>query len=157
MSNHFSVLLPTCQHQFFFSWMEKIDTLATKLANKISPVNCFYTTIQNDETVAKIAQALPPAIHTSVKLRINKYTGGQSLGMHCDNQWFADATHVAIAYLNDNYEGGELVVLDNQMQHIETIKPKQNQLIVLPLDYFHYTNPITSGVKYCLATQFALA
>lgn len=51
-----------------------------------------------------------------------------------------------IVFLNDNFEGGELV-LDNI-----TIKPKKNQMVIVPGSIPHYVKNVISGDRYSLVS-----
>jgi len=55
-----------------------------------------------------------------------------------------------IAYLNDNYAGGELEFPDWGV----TFKPKAGDIIAFPsyIEYSHRVHPVTSGTRYCLVT-----
>lgn len=57
----------------------------------------------------------------------------------------------AVLYLNDEYDGGELVFtrLDNL-----TIKPKPGDLVVFPSTYLyeHKSNVVPKGTKYCVVS-----
>lgn len=127
----------------------KSDTLA----------RCYNAKLRDAKQVTEILDSIEVDLIGDLKydlIRVNKYTEGQCLGMHCDALWFDGATHVAVLYLNDDFEGGELVICDDRMQHIDVIKPTPGKCVVMPLEYFHYTRPIQSGVKYCLAIQLCL-
>lgn len=54
-----------------------------------------------------------------------------------------------LAYLNDDYEGGELEFPDFGLK----IKPKENMVIVFPsyYEFQHKVNPVTDGKRYTLA------
>jgi Rps23 Pro-64 3,4-dihydroxylase Tpa1-like proline 4-hydroxylase len=54
--------------------------------------------------------------------------------------------YTVLFYLNDNYEGGELVVPDMNL----TIKPVKGTVIVMDQEIYHYVNSITTGEKYIL-------
>ncbi len=53
-------------------------------------------------------------------------------------------TWTVIIFLNDDFEGGELV-LDNM-----TIKPKRNQMFIVPGTTPHYVKNVISGDRYSL-------
>lgn len=54
-----------------------------------------------------------------------------------------------LAYLNDDYEGGELYFPD----HDVTIKPKRGSIITFPgnAHYIHGVKPITNGIRYTMS------
>lgn len=85
-------------------------------------------------------------------LIINKYFVGSetspSIGSYRD-----DAHISALLYLNDDYEGGELVFPEQGV----SIKPFAGSIVVFPSTepFFYQNNKIISGEKYvCLASLF---
>lgn len=60
-----------------------------------------------------------------------------------------------LLYLNDDYEGGELVFPN---QHI-TIKPKAGMLVAFPSNhhFVHGVNPVTKGTRYAMVTWASLS
>ena len=70
----------------------------------------------------------------------NHYDGPTELGRHIS----------AILYLNDDYEGGELVF----GLHKVVIKPKKGMLLLFPSNYAyqHRAMPVTKGTKYAMVT-----
>lgn len=84
-----------------------------------------------------------------IHLSIAKGRMGKILGEHSDHQ---DSTIKlsAILYLNNDYEGGEIVF---PKQGIE-LKPFSGSIIIYPSneEYSHYSKIITSGSKYTFNT-----
>jgi predicted 2-oxoglutarate/Fe(II)-dependent dioxygenase YbiX len=79
-----------------------------------------------------------------------KYSQGEEYTAHYDGNVKSGRTISTIAYLNDNYEGGELEF----PYHGIKIKPQAGMLIVFPsnFSYAHIAHPVTSGTKYALVT-----
>jgi len=75
-----------------------------------------------------------------------KYLPGKFFKVHVDHGPFYNCTVSAVAYLNDDYEGGEL----NFTRHGLTIKPDAGDLIMFPSNYIfeHSSLEVFSGVKY---------
>jgi predicted 2-oxoglutarate/Fe(II)-dependent dioxygenase YbiX len=80
-------------------------------------------------------------------LSISKYFVGKEMGPHVDS-YGDDRSPVisVVAYLNDDYEGGELYF---NKQGIK-IKPEAGSIMVFPSTepYYHESMPIKNGVKY---------
>lgn len=78
-----------------------------------------------------------------------KYEIDNSIIFHSDTLNGEDfRIGAALAYLNDDYGGGEL-----EFEHFNIkIKPPKNSLIIFPSNwpYSHRSNPIISGNKYAL-------
>lgn len=49
-----------------------------------------------------------------------------------------------VSYINDNYDGGELVFSDYGVEH----KPSAGDILVFPSDYWIEVKPSTNGIKY---------
>jgi len=81
------------------------------------------------------------------RIPIKQWYEGQSMGPHFDGQdGNADLAFSLVAYINDDYEGGEIHFPDQNI----TIKPKAGSLIIFPsqLPYIHEVKPIISGTRY---------
>lgn len=78
-----------------------------------------------------------------------KYEIDNSIIFHSDTLNGEDfRIGAALAYLNDDYEGGEL-----EFEHFKIkVKPPANSLIIFPSNwpYSHRSNPIINGKKYAL-------
>ena len=88
--------------------------------------------------------------------RINRYQGEGHYGMHYDNAILrrADGQQVrsdvsCTVFLNepDEYEGGELVVVDAYGTH--EVKLPAGDVIVYPSSSVHQVLPVTSGERIC--------
>ena len=78
---------------------------------------------------------------------IKAWNEGQSMGPHFDGQdGNADLAFSLVAYINDDYEGGEI----SFPNHNIAIKPKAGSMIMFPSQepYIHEVKPITSGTRY---------
>lgn len=72
-----------------------------------------------------------------------QYVNGEPLKVHYDAVHNNKVLEAVVIYINDNYEGGELVF----PQHNLSIKPKAGTMITFPgtSDYEHGTNVVTAG------------
>lgn len=81
------------------------------------------------------------------RIPVKEWYEGQSMGPHFDGQdGNTDLAYSLVAYLNDDYEGGEIHFPNQNI----TVKPKAGSLIMFPsqLPYIHEVKPITSGTRY---------
>jgi len=81
-----------------------------------------------------------------------KYEKNQHFHYHADHGFSYVCTVSSIAYLNDDYEGGELSFHTLDLKH----KPSSGDIIVFPSNfiYAHAALPVTKGVKYSAVTMF---
>lgn len=79
-----------------------------------------------------------------------KYSNGQEYTEHYDGATGIGRCISCIAYLNGDYEGGEIEFVNFGVK----IKPQPGMLIIFPSNfaYRHIAHPVTSGVKYNLVT-----
>lgn len=84
--------------------------------------------------------------------KFNKYKKTRLMKEHCDHiQSMFDGERKGIpiltvlTFLNDNYEGGELVFFQDKI-----IKPKQGSCVVFPSNFLypHRVEPIKKGTRY---------
>lgn len=81
-----------------------------------------------------------------------KYEGtGKHFAVHADHGPAYVTTVSAVAYLNDDYEGGELIFPRFDLK----IKPEPGDLVVFPSTfiYEHSSEPIISGNKYSIVVM----
>jgi predicted 2-oxoglutarate/Fe(II)-dependent dioxygenase YbiX len=79
-----------------------------------------------------------------------KYSHGQEYTEHYDGATGIGRCISCIAYLNSDYEGGEIEFVNFGVK----IKPQPGMLIIFPSNfaYRHIAHPVTHGVKYNLVT-----
>jgi hypothetical protein len=80
-----------------------------------------------------------------------KYGPGQHFQEHHDHGYSYNCTVSLVAYVNDDYEGGELYFRLQKMN----IKPKAGDLYVFPSNFMypHRAMPVHSGTKYSIVTM----
>lgn len=85
-------------------------------------------------------------------LRIMRYPEGGFYAPHADSGPENGRTLSISLFLNDDFEGGELVFPKQGV----TIKPKAGQIVLFPSNfiYIHESTKITSGVKYSVVSWF---
>lgn len=99
----------------------------------------------NDYSVkyfGKTAQAGPNTIE------VKKYGEGGFYESHQHNPDDPDMSKKTkiVTYINDNYNGGDLVFSDYGVKH----KPSTGDVLVFPSDYWIEVKPSTNGIKYVL-------
>jgi hypothetical protein len=80
-----------------------------------------------------------------------KYGPGQHFKEHHDHGFSYNCTVSLVAYINDDYDGGELYF---RLQNLN-IKPKAGDLYIFPSNYMypHQAMPVHSGTKYSIVTM----
>jgi hypothetical protein len=81
-----------------------------------------------------------------------RYTPGQHFQIHTDHGFSYTCTVSSIAYLNDDYEGGEL-----WFPYLDlTYKPAAGDILLFPSTYIyaHAALKVHSGTKYAAVTMF---
>lgn len=81
-----------------------------------------------------------------------KYGVGQHFDVHSDHGFSYICTVSTVAYLNDEYDGGEL-----WFKHLDQkIKPEAGDVVIFPSTfiYAHASLPVLSGTKYSAVTMF---
>ena len=85
-------------------------------------------------------------------IRFNRYNSGQTMLSHCDHiQSLFDGERKGIpilsiiGLLNDDYEGGELIMFEDKK-----IDTKKGDLLIFPSNFLypHEITPVTKGVRY---------
>ena len=80
-----------------------------------------------------------------------KYGPGQHFKEHHDHGFSYNCTVSLVAYVNDDYDGGELYF---RLQDLK-IKPKAGDLYIFPSNFMypHQAMPVHSGTKYSIVTM----
>jgi hypothetical protein len=80
-----------------------------------------------------------------------KYGPGQHFKEHHDHGFSYNCTVSLVAYINDDYDGGELYF---RLQNLN-IKPKAGDLYIFPSNFMypHQAMPVNSGTKYSIVTM----
>ena len=86
------------------------------------------------------------------RIRFNRYFPGQTMLNHCDHihdMFDGERKGIPvlsiIGILNDDYEGGELIMFEDKK-----IDTKKGDLLIFPSNFLypHYVTPVTKGVRY---------
>lgn len=84
-------------------------------------------------------------------IAVLRYKNNGHYNYHTDNCTNIPRTLSIILMLNDDYEGGELVFANPQMNHEEIIvKPRKGRAIIWPSNFLypHKVNFVTKGIRY---------
>lgn len=124
-----------------------------------------------DQRFARFEYALADALHScafhykqynnhlhvvrSTEFQILKYEPGQQFKTHVDaiaGLSEGDRQLSAVAYLNDNYCGGQIAFPRQELK----VKPTAGDILLFPANfcYPHASLPVTSGIKYAVVTWF---
>jgi predicted 2-oxoglutarate/Fe(II)-dependent dioxygenase YbiX len=104
----------------------------------------YYKTVLNNFTWAT-------RWHGYSKVRYNKYEVNQEMKLHCDHIYtlFTGSprgipTLTILGTLNDNYEGGDLYIID------EKVIMKTGSVVIFPSNFMypHCVTPITKGKRF---------
>jgi len=80
-----------------------------------------------------------------------KYEPGHHFMEHHDHGFSYNCTVSLVAYINDDYDGGELYF---RLQNLN-VKPKAGDLFIFPSNYMypHRAMPVRNGTKYSIVTM----
>ena len=129
----------------------------------------YFKTIETEiyNALLQYATQFPmivPCLWWKTKGHVLSYKAGSALGLHADNDinyqphyepdFQLGVKHVlaAIAYLNDDYEGGDIVFPYANV----TYSPKAGDVLLFPANFVcaHEVNPITAGNRYSYLSYF---
>ncbi len=87
---------------------------------------------------------------TVTDMQVLKYKVGGFYRQHIDSGHFSPRTLSFIYLVNDNYEGGELIMELPKIKETIPIEVKKDRLIVWPSNFMypHRVNPVKKGIKY---------
>lgn len=125
---------------------------------------CYSTNIFKNKNLSRHISRLAPSLISCVKdfmfdkrvpswyddIEIIKYEPGNYIDEHYDSALNKNIKISVFFYLNDNYEGGEIVFTNKDI----SLKPKKNSVLVFMStpDNMHKVNEIISGSKYVITT-----
>lgn len=148
-------------HSFYYQDNERRDRVGN------DPQNCFDIIGSHDLIVEKVWKTLHQYILTDLNFpwhsgwsgfsapKYIKYTTGCEMKEHCDHikpifdgQRKGIPILTVIVALNDDYEGGELVFLED-----ETVSLKKGDVVIFPSNFLfpHKVNVVKKGTRYSIA------
>ena len=89
-----------------------------------------------------------------VDLSLLKYEVGGQYVEHYDHCRQCPRTLSLIYFVNEDYEGGDLIFNPGNSGEYLTIPKKQNRLVIWPSDalYRHAVTPVTKGERYTIVS-----
>jgi predicted 2-oxoglutarate/Fe(II)-dependent dioxygenase YbiX len=106
--------------------------------------------VQHDQSIRRFL-GMPVTLRVHHMCFVTRYQQGGHLDRHCDGTIFFDDEHSIasiLVYLNDDYEGGELV-FDNGT----SIRSNRGDVILLKQDVFHVAQCVTAGHKWLIRSD----
>jgi prolyl 4-hydroxylase len=108
-----------------------------------------------------IVQRLPIGLvakRLNERLRILKYTDGDSFVMHRDGNYMTPdmseiSQYTVLVYLNDGYEGGFTTYYNTAGAAGVPVIPKKGSVVIQHQNCLHCVPPLISGTKYTLRTE----
>ena len=86
--------------------------------------------------------------------QILKYPPGGKYEVHVDHYKTIPRMLSVIVFINDEYEGGDLIIHNPNSTDTEKIEKKRNRCVVFPSNhlYPHAVTPVTKGIRYTMVT-----
>lgn len=86
---------------------------------------------------------------------LTRWSKGDVMPPHVDTDYQKNQHIVCMYYINDDYDGGEIVFPDYSLK----IKPKTNSLIMFPgnENYVHGVMEVSKGFRYTFGTRFVFS
>ena len=114
--------------------------------------DCVEKVIENYKQIHSYMKYYNPKRITD--FRVNRYGTGGFMSEHADNihhshgQQYGYPSASCLFFLNDDYEGGEIVIADIMY------KPEKGSAIIFPSNFMfpHYVNKVTKSERYSIIT-----
>ena len=109
---------------------------------------CNITKCMNDY----MNQFMPGYFFTLNDIQVLKYEPGGFYNFHVDHGNKISRTLSFIYFINDDYEGGDLIFQDPSTKEEYKIEKKKNQVVVWPSNFLypHKVTPVKKGVRYSI-------
>lgn len=135
-----------------YGYAKMIDANYEKIGKNPSPkelylVNSIIANMKFCATLYKQYNNVDGDVKIDTDSAIKKYNVGTEMGPHADqNDGDARLRYSIVAYLNDDYEGGELAFPNQNV----VLKPQAGSIVIFPSSepYLHQSKKLISGTKY---------
>lgn len=110
-------------------------------------LNSIRSNMKFISTLYKEYNNIEGEVNIDTDFGIKKYDTGQELGPHADQyDGNTKLRYSIVAYLNDDYEGGELAFANQNV----VLKPEAGSIVIFPSSepYLHESRKLISGTKY---------
>jgi len=153
------------------SWYDNRVDASIQKYEEDTELDILFINSQKNENILKINNSILQRLHSTIleyiesfkfdwfegwegysDIRFNRYSPGQEMHNHCDHiHSLFDGEKKGIpilsiiGILNDDYEGGELIMFEDKK-----IDTKKGDLIIFPSNFLypHEIAPVTKGVRY---------
>jgi D-mannonate dehydratase len=96
----------------------------------------------------RVSELFEKPLHTQMIRMIHKTDKDSFWEEHSDNSGGNNIKYGVVIYLNDNFEGGQLVYPESNY----TIKPERGMLVYHAGDKIHGVSKVESGIRYTLTS-----
>ena len=128
-------------------WIRNKQPFYNELKNCVSVVADLYK-----EEVKKAKRNF--VVKKTTDFRLNKYEKGGYMSLHCDNihhshgQQYGYPQATVLLFLNDNFEGGDFIVSELQLQI------KKGDAIIFPSNFMfpHEVKEVTKGTRWSIVS-----
>jgi predicted 2-oxoglutarate/Fe(II)-dependent dioxygenase YbiX len=106
---------------------------------------CREFMVQHKASSEELEELHNGMYNSGVYYGIRRYNESESMGPHPDRVEEGKDTYTISVYLDEDYEGGELGIVQEGVDAL--IKPKAGSMVVFPSGYLHESKPLTRGRK----------
>lgn len=94
------------------------------------------------------------SMYDIIDVQILKYTEGGHYNFHVDSGIHTPRTLSCIFFINDDYEGGNLLFRFPNQKEIINVEKVKNRMIVWPSNFLypHSVSPVTKGERYSVVS-----
>jgi len=138
---------------------ERIICISKEMANCLWPRIQRYLTPADIENIAPYGfgkEGIWLPVHLNEAFMISRYNTGSFFKAHYDGMYKRNMNEASVftvtIYLNDNFVGGEVNFLDENLKPTETFYPFTGTALIFNHDTLHEGSVVVSGTKYILRT-----
>ena len=134
-----------------FTW--EVKNIGVKSLTEVHWTNFLYNVFNN--SIDSYLKNIDVESNWRVsEVQILKYNVGGHYKFHVDNALSIPRTYSCILFLNDDYEGGDLVFKFPGEDNEYKIKTKRNSVVVWPSNFLypHSVTPVTQGERYSVVS-----